>query len=159
MKFIEQQINDTISPNNFDVIEEIKKNLSKNYRKYFTEKITEEDFIETEEMIKNKIIQLKEEIDLKLKRCFIYEIGIQKFKVSGFEPQYNFFKNNDKLEIRVELPGNVKPSIKNPELVRENTIIQINGKKNLDKDPKNLEDNIENTRDFGDFDIEIVFKT
>jgi hypothetical protein len=30
IKFIEQQINDTISPNNFDVIEEIKKNLSKN---------------------------------------------------------------------------------------------------------------------------------
>jgi hypothetical protein len=129
MKFIEQQINDTISPNNFDVIEEIKKNLSKNYRKYLTEKITEEDFIETEEMIKNKIIQLKEEKDLRLKRCFIDEIGIQKFKGSGFEPQYNFFKNNDKLEIRVELPGNVKPSIKNPEFVRENTIIQINGKK------------------------------
>ena len=159
MKFIEQQINDTISPNNFDVIEEIKKNLSKNYRKYLTEKITEEDFIETEEMIKNKIIQLKEEKDLRLKRCFIDEIGIQKFKGSGFEPQYNFFKNNDKLEIRAELPGNVKPSIKNPEFVRENTIIQINGKKNPDKDPKNLEDNIENTRDFGDFDIEIAFKT
>ena len=101
MKFIEQQINDTISPNNFDVIEEIKKNLSKNYRKYFTEKITEEDFIETEEMIKNKIIQLKEEKDLKLKRCFIDEIGIQIFKGSGFEPQYNFFKNNDKLEIEL----------------------------------------------------------
>jgi HSP20 family molecular chaperone IbpA len=80
-------------------------------------------------MIKNKIIQLKEEKDLKLKRCFIDEIGIQKFKGSGFEPQYNFFKINDKLEIRVELPGNVKPSIKNPEFVRENTIIQINGKK------------------------------
>lgn len=27
MKFIEQQINDIISPNNFDVIEEIKRNL------------------------------------------------------------------------------------------------------------------------------------
>jgi CRISPR/Cas system endoribonuclease Cas6 (RAMP superfamily) len=40
--------------------DEIKKNLSKNYRKYLTEKITEEDFIETEKMIKNKIIQLKE---------------------------------------------------------------------------------------------------
>ena len=46
MKFIEQQINDTVSPNNFDVIEEIKKNLSKNYRKYLTEKITEVDFIQ-----------------------------------------------------------------------------------------------------------------
>ena len=29
MKFIEQQINDTISPNNFDVIEEIKKTYQK----------------------------------------------------------------------------------------------------------------------------------
>ena len=80
-------------------------------------------------MIKNKIIQLKEEKDLRLKRCFIDEIGIQKLKGSDFEPHYNFFKNNDKLEIRVELPGNVKSSIKNPEFVRENTIIQINGKK------------------------------
>ena len=159
MNFIEHQINDTISPNNFDVIEEIKKNLSKNYRKYLIEKISEEDFIDTEEMMSKKIIQLKEEKPLKLKRCFIDEIGIQKFKGSGFEPQYNFFKNNDKLEIRVELPGNVKPSIKKPEFVRENTIIQINGKKNPDKEPKNLEDNLENTRDFGDFDIEIAFKT
>ena len=34
-----------------------------------------------------------------------------------------------------------------------------NGKKTQDKDPKNFEDNIENTRDFGDFGIEIAFKT
>lgn len=60
------------------------------------------------------------------------------------------------MKIRVEFPGKVKPSIKNPEFVREKTIIQINGKKNPDKDAKNFEDNIGNTRDF---DIEISFKT
>lgn len=57
------------------------------------------------------------------------------------------------------MPGNVKPNISKPMFIQENTIISITGKKNRDKDPKNFEDNIDNTRDFGDFSLEIAFRT
>ena len=112
-----------------------------------------------EEILENKIIKLKEEKELTLKRCFIDEIGSQTFKGNGFEPAYNFFKNGEILEIRVELPGNVKPNVHRPEFHGENTIILIEGKKNRDKEPKNKEDNINDTRDYGDFNIDIIFKT
>ena len=157
--FIEKQVNDVIGVKNFDVIEEIRDKFSFNCKKYLNEKITKDDFLSNEEIMEKKIFQLKEEKEITLKRCFIDEIGIQKFKGSGFDPQYNFFKNGDLLEIRVELPGNVKPNISKPMFIQENTIISITGKKNRDKDPKNFEDNIDNTRDFGDFSLEIAFRT
>ena len=157
--FIEKKVNDVIGVKNFDVIEEIRDKFSFNCKKYLNEKITKDDFLSNEEIMEKKIFQLKEEKEITLKRCFIDEIGIQKFKGSGFDPQYNFFKNGDLLEIRVELPGNVKPNISKPMFIQENTIISITGKKNRDKDPKNFEDNIDNTRDFGDFSLEIAFRT
>ena len=53
----------------------------------------------------------------------------------------------------------MKPNVHRPEFHGENTIILIEGKKNRDKEPKNKEDNIHDTRDFGDFNIDIIFKT
>ena len=63
------------------------------------------------------------------------------------------------MEIRVELPGNVLPKILPVKYMGENTIIGIEGEKKKDKDPKNIEDNIFNSRDFGKFFVEIQFKT
>ena len=159
INFIEHQFNDIIGKKNFDVINEIKRNFSNNSKFFLNEKVEFKDFMDNEEIMKNKIIKLKEQKELTLKRCFIDEIGIQKFKAGGFEPQYNFFKNGDILEIRVELPGNCSVAVKNPIINNENTIVIINGNKRKDKEPTNPEDNIENTRDFGDFSIEIAFRT
>ena len=159
IKFIENQYIDVINPTKFDIIKEITEQFTNNSHRFLKEKIQFSDLISNEEILEKKIIQLKEEKDLTLKRCFIDEIGSQTFKGYGFEPSYNFFKNGEILEIRVELPGNVKPNVHRPEFHGENTIILIEGQKNRDKEPKNKEDNINDTRDYGDFNIDIVFKT
>ena len=56
------------------------------------------------------------------------------------------------------MPGNseIKSKI---EYRGENTIIQLSGKKKQDKEPEKLEDNIFNTREFGDFTVDIPLKT
>ena len=156
--FIESQCNDVIGRKNFDIINEIKQIFSYNSTFFLNEKIEFNDFLSHEEILKYKIFKLEKEKDLSLKRCFIDEIGIQKFLGNGFEPQYNFFRNGDILEIRVELPGNVTPKIEKPKINDEHTIITISGEKKKDKEPKNEKDNIVNTRDFGEFNIQIVFR-
>ena len=159
IKFIEGQYSDVFSPKKFDIIKEIKERFYLNSPFFLKEKIELNEFLTNEEILENKMIKLKEEKDLTLKRCFVDEIGAQTFKGNGFEPLYNYFKNGDTLDIRIELPGNIKPVIHRPEFHGENTIIVIDGKKNRDKEPKLAEDNIVDTREFGDFSIDIIFKT
>ena len=159
IKFIENQYTDVFNPKKFDIIKEIKEQFISTCHRFLKEKLQLSDLLSNEEILENKIIKLKEEKELTLKRCFIDEIGSQTFKGNGFEPAYNFFRNGEILEIRVELPGNVKPNVHRPEFHGENTIILIEGKKNRDKEPKNKEDNINDTRDYGDFNIDIIFKT
>jgi HSP20 family molecular chaperone IbpA len=110
---------------------------------------------------KKKIISLKDpEKEIVLKRCFIDELGYQIFKGNGFEPQYSYFKNKDTLDIRVEVPGSVEiPKVGKAIYLGDCTHIKIYGTKKRDKLPENLDDNIENKRDFGEFSIDISFKT
>ena len=110
---------------------------------------------------KKKMIVLKDnKKNLVLKKCYIDELGFQSFKGNGFEPQYNFFRNDKYLEIKVELPGTVEISkVKRALYIGDTTNIKINGNKKKDKYPTKIEDNIENTRDFGEFNIDINFKT
>ena len=96
-----------------------------------------------------------------MKKCLIDELGFSNLKGNEFEPTCNYFKFNDNgqetLEIRVESAGNttLKPHI---DYVGEYTIIKIQGTKKEDKFPK-LDDNIRNTREFGNFTLEIPLKT
>ena len=66
----------------------------------------------------------------------------QTFRKNGVEPQYNYFKNGNTLEFRVELPGNVNPEISGPQFLEENTVITISGEKKKDKIPEDLKSNI-----------------
>ena len=157
--FIEGQYNNDWKKEKFDVIEEVKAKFSEYSKRYLEQKIEISDFNSNEDNIQSKIIKLKEKKDLSLKKCIIDEIGFQTFKGSGFEPQYNYFKNGNTLEIRVELPGNVAPIIGSPECLEENTVITIRGEKKRDKVPEKFEENIFNSRDFGNFNLEIQFKT
>ena len=157
--FIEGQYNNDWKREKFDVVEEIKKIFSENSKRYLEQKIELNEFKSTEDNIRDKEIKLIKEKELSLKKCVLDEIGLQTFKLNGFEPKYNYFKNGNNLEIRVELPGNIIPTISPPELIGENTVILIEGEKKKDKDPAKLEDNILNTRDFGKFNLEIQFKT
>ena len=159
--FIEGQFNNDWKKNRFDAIKEIKSKFVENSSKYLEQKIEENEFKSNEDILKERVIKLREEKELSLKKCVIDEMGLQTFKANGFEPQYNYFinKNDNILEIRVELPGNITPTIHPPKFIGENTVIIIDGEKKKDKEPKNIEDNIFNSRDFGKFNLEIVFKT
>ena len=73
----------------------------------------------------------------------------------GFNPNYNYFEKNNKLMIRIEVPGNIefiKTEIKYSDKF---TIIEIKGKKKKDKEPADLGDNIFNSREYGEFIINI----
>ena len=41
--------------------------------------------------------------EIKSRKCLIEELGLKRI---GFEPYYNYYKDNNKIVIRVEAPGN-----------------------------------------------------
>ena len=157
--FIEEKYNNDLNKKKFDVIEEVKSKFVEYSSRYLTEKIDINDINSNEESLNDKLIKFNGKKDLILKKCQIDEIGFQTFKKNGFEPRYNYFKNGNCLEIRAELPGNVKPVVNKPQYLDENTIISLYGEKIKDKDPEKLEDNYFNSREFGNFNLEIPLKT
>ena len=147
----------------FDVIQSVKDRfivLSQEIMEFKDneKKITKDDFDANEN---SKLIKLKDKREITLKKCLIDELGFSNLKGNEFEPTCNYFKFNDngqeKLEIRVESAGNTSltPHL---EYSGEYTIIKIKGNKKKDKYPK-FEDNIRNTREFGEFSLEIPLKT
>ena len=157
--FIEEKYNNDLNKKKFDVIEEVKSKFVEYSSRYLTEKIDINDINSNEESLNDKLIKFNGKKDLILKKCQIDEIGFQTFKKNGFEPRYNYFKNGNCLEIRAELPGNVKPVVNKPQYLDENTIISLYCEKKKDKDPEKLEDNYFNSREFGNFNLEIPLKT
>ena len=88
----------------------------------------------------------------------IDELGFSNLKGNGFEPNFNYYKKDDKIIIRVEAPGNSTISSK-VEYSGEYTVIRLSGKKKPDKDPKNKCDNIHTSREFEEFNLDIPLKT
>ena len=144
----------------FDVIESVKERFVDVSKDILEKSLEINDFIDNDEIINNKKIQLKHDLKKKivLKSCLIDELGFSNFKGNGFEPKYNYFKKDDKIIIRVEVPGNCNFNVKLSH-TGEYTIIKINGIKRKDLEPLNIEDNIHNTREFGEFNINILIKT
>jgi len=157
--FIETQYNVQWVKKKFDVIEEVKKQFSKLSKLYLEQKIEKNEFNSNEDILQNKIIKLNKEKELTLKKCLLDEIGNPIFKLNGLEPKYNVFVNEQFLEIRVELPGNCNPEVSPFNYSGEDTVITVSGNKNYDKEPKNPEDCIYNSREYGKFEIDIPFKT
>ena len=148
----QQQVTDITQ---FDVIESLKERfvtLSKEIIEN-TENIKAENF----EINENGFLILKNIEEIKLKKCLIDELGFSNLKGNGFEPNYNYYKDNNKIIIRVEAPGNctLEPSI---DYSGEYTIIRLSGNKTEDKEPKKKEDNIHITREFGQFTFRYSFK-
>ena len=121
-------------------------------------KLSINDFANVENLA---MIKLNDEHEITLKKCLIDELGFSNLKGNEFEPTCNYYKFNDngqeKLEIRVEVPGN-STIIPKLDYVGEYTIVKLKGNKKPDKFP-NPEQNIRNTREFGEFSLEIPFKT
>ena len=104
-----------------------------------------------------KLIKLKDEKDIILKKCLIDELGFSNLKANGFDPTYNYYKKDNKIIVRLEAPGNCKLN-SSIEYSGEYTIIKIYGNKRKDKEPEKLEDNLFNSREIGDFSVEIPLK-
>jgi len=105
-----------------------------------------------------KSIKLYQPENIILKLCSIDELGFSNFKSNEFEPNYNYYIKDDQLIVRVEAPGNstIESSIKH---IGEYTTIKLKGSKNKDKEPEELEQNIFNSREIGNFSLDIPLKT
>ena len=106
--------------------------------------------------MKEKRFRLKNKKEIILKRCFIDELGLSNLRNNGFNPTYNYFEINNKLKIKIEAPGNIDNKISYNIFYSGNlTIIEIKGKKKKDIIPEDINDNVINTREYGEFSIQI----
>ena len=143
----------------FDVIDSIKERyieISKDIieRTKSDNTITKESFDDSVP----DLIKLKDKSEVTLKKCLIDELGFSNLKANNFEPTYNIYKKNNNLIVRFEAPGNIGTISSDIELSGEYNIIKISGSKNKDKEPEK-DDNIFNTREYGNFYFEIPLKT
>ena len=152
LKYIEQHYKYINNFGKYDVIKTIQERFIEKYEEIFEkgEKINLNSF----ENANPNLIKLKNEKEIILKECFIDELGFSNLKSNGFQPKYNIFEEDNKIKVRVEVPGhsNIQSIIKEE---GSYNIIRLNGKKNKDSKPEKLEDNIHNSREYGDFSIEI----
>ena len=69
-----------------------------------------------------------------------------------------FVTKGDKIIVRVEVPGNSRIESK-IDYIGEYSVIILTGNKKYDKEPEKFEDNIYNSREFGNFELNIVLRT
>ena len=162
LDFFEKSYQTVTDINSFDVIQKLKDRLiglsreilDKNEKNENDSFFQINDFYDNEFILYKKLFKLNHNKDIILRRCYIDELGLSYLRNNGFNPLYNYYKKDDKLIIRLEAPGNIKITAK-IKYSEGFTIIIISGKKMIDKEPLKIEDNMYNTREFGDFDIEI----
>ena len=154
LDFIENIYQNITDLKPFDVIDTVKKRFREISPEIIEQK--EEKIIFDES--NKELIKLNKPEKIILKKCLIDELGFSNLKSNGFEPTYNYFQKDDSILIRVEAPGNcnMKYSIENS---GEYNIIKLNGTKKKDKEPEKLSDNIYNSREFGDYSLNIPLKT
>ena len=159
LKFIENIYQNITNLENYDVIDTIKDrfiDISKEIieKKENDENITKESFDNSQ----SNLIRLKNEKEIILKKCLIDEVGFSNLKPNGFEPKYNLYKkkekDEEKLIIRVEIPGNYVIDLEITPLGEYN-IIRLFGEKKKDIEPEKIEDNIFNAREYGKFCLDI----
>ena len=156
--FIENVYNLIIEPKKFDVFEQVKDNFKGLSSIIFNNEIKEFNFTENEKISENRTIKLNFEGELLLKKCYIDELGFSLFQTDHYEPKYNYFKPDDEtIELRVEIPGNVE--CKATYAVHgDETIITIKGEKKKDSKPEKFEENLFNIREFSEFELNIPLK-
>ena len=155
LNFIENSYQHVININSYDVIETIKDcfiDLSKDILEKSDKTLTKENFEN-----QNNLIKLSSANDVTLKKCFIDELGFSSLKANGYEPTFSYFKKDNKIILKIEVPGNYSiESSLYP--VGEFNYIKITGSKNKDKEPKDPKENIDNTREFGNFTLNIPLR-
>ena len=140
----------------FDVLKTVKERF-----KIISKEILEQNEGKNEILFdetKKDVIKLIKPEKIKLKKCFIDELGFQNLKSNGYEPNYNCYKKGNEIIIIVEAPGDC--TFGKPLFYRSEgyTFIRILGNKNKDKEPAKIESNIYNSRENGEFILDIPFK-
>ena len=159
LNFFEKSYQNIINIKPFDVIQRVKERfieaskelIEKNEK---NEYINEDDFYSNEYIIRERRFKLKKNRDIVLKKCYIDELGFSNLRSNGFNPYYNYYKKDNKIIIRVETPGNINLTV-DYKYSDNYVIVEIKGIKKKDKEPKLIEDNLFNSREFGQFRIEI----
>ena len=155
LHFIENSYQEITNIQPFDVIETIKQRFISISRDII-EKIDKPLTIENFDNQNNELIKLNAtNEEIYLKRCLIDELGFSNLKANGFEPTYNYYIKDCKINIRIEAPGNIKLNKCFIEPDGELSVIRVNGIKKKDKEPIKIEDNIINKREFGIFSVDI----
>ena len=149
LSFIENLFEVNKDMKGFDIIETIKerfKAVSNDLFENFQGEVEFENCIDS--------IKLKNPKELTLKKFFIDELGFSNMRANKFEPNYNYYKTDNEIVIKIEAPGNV--SIRsNVELNGKFIIIKIRGDKERDMDLETIENSIYNGREFGKFSLDI----
>ena len=155
LNFIENIYQNITNIKNYDVIDTIKERFINIYKEIIEKKENDQNI--TKECFDNSapnLIRLKNEKEIILKKCLIDEVGFSNLKPNGFEPKYNIFNKDNKIIIRVEIPGNCKINSKIV-VYGEYFVIRLIGEKIKDNEPEKIEDNIYNLREYGEFVLDI----
>ena len=156
LNFIENQYAEVIDLKSFDVIETVKDKfieISKEILEKIENPFQKTDFDDSDK----NFIKLKNIKNIQLKKCLIDELGFSNLKINSFEPNYNCYKKDDKIIIRVEVPGNCNIKTKT-EHSGEYTLLRIEGTERKDKEPEKPEENLYNSR-VGNFSFNVSLKT
>ena len=159
LEFIENSFQNVTGIKPFDVIAKLKERfvalsnilIEKNKNSSL---ITLNDFLDDDNILKEKKFRLKNKREIILKRLFIDELGFSNLRNNGFNPCFNYYIKNNNLILKLEAPGNINIACDH-KIVDKYNIIEIRGRKNKDKEPENLKDNIFNGREFGEFSVDI----
>ena len=104
IEYLRKQLIACTKSKKYDVIERFKSYLALSSGRYMEEEIKQES-IEYKEDERKFII--KQDKPIKLKKCFIDEIGTPNFFGNVIEPNYDCQIKKDKIVVRIELPGEI----------------------------------------------------
>ena len=154
LSFIEKSYELNIDLKGFDIVKTVKERFL----------VESKDIIELnpDEKIEfvdspNTLIKLKTPTTITLKKFFIDELGFQNMKANGLEPNYSYYKSNDAIIVKLEVPGNCDLET-SCHFGGEYTIIKINGRKERDGNLEIENNNIYNGREYGNFSLNIPIK-
>ena len=144
-----------IKPQPFDAIESLKQNFLDLSKEMLSLEmpIKKENFDNSN----NKVIKLNEPKDILLKKILIKELKYPSLQITNFKPFYSYYRIEDKINIKVEIPGNsiFDSSVKYKD---DYIIIHMEGIKKEENEPENNKDNIFSNRIFGEFFLDIPIK-
>ena len=114
IEYLRKQLITCTKVRNYDVVSEFKNYLALSSGRYMEDEIKEESIEYNENERKFRI---KQDKPIKLKKCFIDEIGTPNFFGNVIEPNFDCQTKENKIIIRIEIPGEKQPSDFKPKII------------------------------------------